>query len=96
LHLRAGHGSPNTIQCGSTVSLSYGTSERTDEAHDKKLAAVYEEGDEISVIGFSRGSSAARELAVWLNEGRPEFDNKVVPSSLLAVSIARRFRSGKT
>mmetsp|Transcript_23074 Transcript_23074/g.49131 ORF Transcript_23074/g.49131 Transcript_23074/m.49131 type:complete len:150 (-) Transcript_23074:1846-2295(-) len=36
----------------------------------KELEAVYEEGDEVFIIGFSRGSASARTIACELNEKR--------------------------
>lgn len=46
----------------------FGPIERIKRSMKNRLEAVYEPGDELYLLGFSRGSASAREFAVWLNE----------------------------
>jgi hypothetical protein len=49
----------------------------------KMFSKVYEEGDEVYIIGFSRGASSARKFATILNKKLRRFDEKPVPIKFL-------------
>ena len=46
----------------------FGPIERIKRSMKKRLEQVYEQDDELYLLGFSRGSASAREFAVWLYE----------------------------
>ena len=65
------------------------------EPMKKKLNDVYEEGDEVYVVGFSRGSASARKFCVELQKGLPKTGNKAVPVKFLGCFDTVSMQVGK-